>query len=225
MTVSTKTNNPVNIPLGKFPATQPANLSAAGADAVAQTVIDRFNGALTKQDNKSVAALFFKDGYWRDHLCLAWDLYTAKGHDGIASFLDRNRPRALHIEIDRSFDSRRPIACALDGLGNSHGIQFFTTIDLEFGRGRGIVRLAKDDGEWKILTFFTSLLELKGHEEPLNGRRSKGVEHGGRPDRKNWQERREADAEFTDREPSVLIIGMVLHLWLFSLFFFSGGGS
>ncbi|KAL4738358.1 hypothetical protein BDV11DRAFT_216026 [Aspergillus similis] len=207
MTASTITNGPVNVPLGRFPATQPANLSAADADVVAQTVIDRFNGALTKQDDKSVAALFFKDGYWRDHLCLAWDLYTAKGHESIASFLDRTRPRALHVKIDRSSDFRRPTACALDGLGNSYGIQFFTTVELEFGRGRGLVRLAEQDGEWKILTFFTSLLELKGHEEPLNGRRSKGVEHGGRPDRKNWQERREADADFTDREPSVLIIG------------------
>jgi hypothetical protein len=114
----------------------------------------------------------------------------------------------LQLEIDRSSDFRLPVACSLDGLGNSHGIQFFTTIDLEFGRGRGVVRLAQEDGDWKILTFFTSLLELKGHEEPLNGRRSKGVEHGGRPDRKNWQERRVADAKFDEKEPAVLVIGI-----------------
>jgi len=34
------------------------------------------------------------------------------------------------------------------------------------------------------------------------------VEHGGRPDRKNWQERRETDAEFGETEPAVLVIGM-----------------
>lgn len=207
MTVS-QANGPVNVPLGKFPATAPSDLSPSDADSLAQDVVNRVNGALAKRDFKSVASLFFTDGYWRDHLCLSWDLHTAKGRDRIAGFLDANCSRALQLEIDRSSDFRRPVACSLDGLGNSHGIQFFTTIDLEFGRGRGVVRLAQEDGDWKILTFFTSLLELKGHEEPLNGRRSKGVEHGGRPDRKNWQERREADAEFDEKEPAVLVIGM-----------------
>ncbi|OJJ07342.1 hypothetical protein ASPVEDRAFT_177891 [Aspergillus versicolor CBS 583.65] len=206
MTVS-QANGPVNVPVGKFPATAPSGLSPSDADSLAQDVVNRVNDALAKRDFKSVAALFFTDGYWRDHLCLAWDLHTAKGRDSIASFLDANCSRPLQLEIDRSSDFRRPVACSLDGLGNSHGIQFFTTIDLEFGRGRGVVRLAQEDGDWKILTFFTSLLELKGHEEPLNGRRSKGVEHGGRPDRKNWQERRVADAEFDEKEPAVLVIG------------------
>ncbi|BCS28362.1 uncharacterized protein APUU_61410S [Aspergillus puulaauensis] len=206
MTVS-QANGPVNVPLGKFPATAPSNLLPSDADALAQGVVNRVNDALAKRDFKAVAALFFTDGYWRDHLCLSWDLHTAKGRDSIASFLDANCSRSLQLDIDRSSDFRRPVACALDGLGNSHGIQFFTTIDLECGRGRGVVRLAQEDGEWKILTFFASLLELKGHEEPLNGRRSKGVEHGGRPDRKNWQERRETDAEFGETEPAVLVIG------------------
>lgn len=208
MTVS-QANGPVNVPLGNFPAAAPSSLSPSDVDSVAQGLVDRFNDALAKRDFKAVASLFFTDGYWRDHLCLSWDLHTEKGRDSIASFLDANCNRSLQVDIDRSSDFRRPVACSLDGLGNSHGIQFFTTIDLELGRGRGVVRLAQQDGDWRILTFFTSLLELKGHEEPLNGRRSKGVEHGGRPDRKNWQERREADAEFGEKEPAVLVIGML----------------
>ncbi|KAL4922095.1 hypothetical protein BDW62DRAFT_197331 [Aspergillus aurantiobrunneus] len=198
---------PVNVPLGAFPATAPSNLSPTEVDALAQDIVNRFDEALAIGDFTSVAVLFFTNGYWRDHLCLSWDLATTKGQDGIAAFLKKHDHRALRVDIDGSSDVRRPTACALDGLGNSHGIQFFTTLDLEFGRGRGIVRLAETEGEWKILTFFTSLLELKGHEEPVHGRRSKGVEHGGRPDRKNWQEIREADAEFQGKDPAVLIIG------------------
>ncbi|KAL4925273.1 uncharacterized protein BDV17DRAFT_300433 [Aspergillus undulatus] len=196
----------VNIPLGTFPATAPSNLSAEDAEVVAQDVVNGFNDAFAKRDSKTVAGLFLADGYWRDHLCLQWDLHTAKGRDNIALFLNCHY-RALKIELDRSSEFRRPTACALDGLGNSYGIQFFTTIDLEFGRGRGIVRLVEENGDWKILTFFTSLVELKGHEEPLNGRRSKGVEHGGRPDRKNWQDRRNTEAGFNEKGPAVLIIG------------------
>ncbi|KAL3476688.1 hypothetical protein BJX99DRAFT_270341 [Aspergillus californicus] len=197
---------PVNVPVGIFPATPPSNLSASDADTIAQAVIDRFNDALSQQGFKSVASLFLDNGYWRDHLCLSWDLQTNKGRDEITAFLENNY-HSLSVDIDRSSAFRRPTACALDGLGNSHGIQFFTTIDLEFGRGQGVVRLTEEDGRWKILTFFTSLLELKGYEEPVFGRRTKGVEQGGRPDRKNWKERREGEADFNDKEPTVLIIG------------------
>ncbi|KAL3446397.1 hypothetical protein BJX65DRAFT_318847 [Aspergillus insuetus] len=207
MTVSIQDQGPVNVPVGKFPATSPSNLSSADADAVAQGVVDRLNQAVSKGDFQSVASLFYSTGYWRDHLCLAWNLKTVKSPEDIATFLQSSKNGPFQVEIDRSSAFRQPTACALDGLGNSHGIQFFAAITLEFGKGRGIVRLVEENGQWKILTLFTSLVELKGHEEPLNGRRSKGVEHGGRPDRKNWKERREEDANFTDREPAVLIIG------------------
>ncbi|KAL2807921.1 hypothetical protein BJX63DRAFT_439784 [Aspergillus granulosus] len=186
MTIFIQNQGPVNVPVGKFPATLPSNLSVSDADVIAQGVIDRLNQAVAKGDFKSVASLFYSIGY---------------------CFLEISKHGPFQVEVDRSSAFRQPTACALDGLGNSHGIQFFTTIVLGFGKGRGIIRLVEESGQWKILTLFTSLVELNGHEEPLNGRRSKGVEHGGRPDRKNWQERREEDAEFNNKEPAVLIIG------------------
>ncbi|KAL4960112.1 flavin-containing monooxygenase, partial [Aspergillus stella-maris] len=196
----------INLPLGRFPATRPSETSSAEAHKIAQDIITRFNEGIAKHDSKAVAGLFLDDGYWRDHLCLDWDVHTAKGQEDIASYLG-SHPRALSVGIDRSTDFRSPTACALDGLGNCHGVQFFITVNFEFGTGRGIVRLTNETGEWKIFTFFTSLAELKGHEEPMNGRRSKGVEHGGKPDRKNWKDRRVADASFEEKEPAVLIIG------------------
>ncbi|KAL5333980.1 hypothetical protein BJX70DRAFT_379440 [Aspergillus crustosus] len=208
MTVSAKSKgSPLNVPVGKFPATSPSNLSPEEADAVAQSVVDRLNQTLSKQDYQAAAGLFFTDGYFRDHLSLSWDLHTAKGRDGIATFFTTHSPGTLHVEIDRSTAFRSPTATPLDSLGNSHGVLFFITIDLEVGKGRGVVRLAQENGQWKILTFFSSLVELKGHEEPVYGRRSKGVEHGGKPDRKNWRDRREAEADFNEEDPVVLIIG------------------
>ncbi|KAL4875133.1 hypothetical protein BJY04DRAFT_232898 [Aspergillus karnatakaensis] len=202
-----KPTGPLNVPVGKFPATTPSNLNAEEADGVAQNLIAQFNEAVSQHDYKSLAALFFADGYFRDHLTLSWDLHTAKGRHNIATFLETHSPSAFKVEIDRSSAFRSPVAAPLDALGNSHGVLFFINIDLEVGKGRGVVRLAQEEGQWKILTFFTSLVELKGHEEPAYGRRSKGVEHGGKPDRKNWRERREAEAEFNEKEPAVLIIG------------------
>lgn len=49
--------------------------------------------------------------------------------------------------------------------------------------------------------------ELKGHEETTYGRRPEGVAHGFNPGRKNWLERRVAEANFEDSEPTVLILG------------------
>ena len=57
-----------------------------------------------------------------------------------------------------------------------------------------------------------SMRELKGHEDAVFGRRPQGVDHGGKPGRKNWQDRRAADADFEESEPVVLIVGTRTHV-------------
>jgi len=196
----------VNIPVGKWPAT--ADDTSVDANGIATKVVNEFNQALEKKDYKAVANLFVEDGYWRDHLALSWDLRTLKGREKIASFLNEGC-RLTKIEIDTTSDLRAPQVAPLDGTGDVKGIQFFVNFTTEIGAGQGVARLAERDGQWKVWTLFTSLRELAGHEEPTNHRRTKGVEHGGKPDRKNWLERRKADADFEDSDPAVLIIGMV----------------
>lgn len=70
-----------------------------------------------------------------------------------------------------------------------------------------ISKLADVDGHWKFFTVFTTLQELKGHEEHTYSRRPTGVAYGEQIGRMNWQERREASIEFKDCEPSVLVRG------------------
>jgi putative flavoprotein involved in K+ transport len=55
----------------------------------------------------------------------------------------------------------------------------------------------------------TTLLELKGHEEPQGTRRPMGAEHGAQPGRLSWLERRQQEeAAFgTTTQPYVLIVG------------------
>ncbi|MEV6490051.1 NAD(P)/FAD-dependent oxidoreductase [Actinoplanes sp. NPDC051633] len=73
------------------------------------------------------------------------------------------------------------------------------------GRGTGHLRLA-EEGAWTLLT---TLRELKGHEEPLAGRRPPGVAHTLTKGRRSWREEREAEAAALgrDRQPYVLVIG------------------
>ena len=61
----------------------------------------------------------------------------------------------------------------------------------------------------KAFTLLTTLDELKGHEEPVNDRRPKGVRHGAFRDRVTWAESRVREATELGYtvQPEVLIIG------------------
>lgn len=131
-----------------------------------------------------------------------------KGRDKISDFLVDGCP-LTQIEIDKSTPYRSPQFGAFDGTGDVKGVQFFFNFTSKTGVGQGLARLAEKDGQWKIFTFFTTLRDIKGHEEATYHRRPKGVEHGGKPDRKNWQERRTAAINFQGKEPTVLIVGML----------------
>ncbi|KAF2473594.1 FAD/NAD(P)-binding domain-containing protein, partial [Lindgomyces ingoldianus] len=196
----------VNIPLGDFPAS--ASTTDVDANAVAQNTTDAINTALQIKDTTKFSSLFLEGkSYYRDHLALTWSLRTLKGRSQIAEYLQASKTPLQSIQIDKSSDFRAPHYGPIDAWGDVNGIQFFITFETGLGKGRGVVNLAEENGEWKIFTMFTALEELKGFEEPTGSRRSKGVEHGGNPERKNWKEKREAEGRFEDMEPKVLIIG------------------
>ncbi|KAI9931159.1 hypothetical protein ASPWEDRAFT_101354 [Aspergillus wentii DTO 134E9] len=193
-----------NIPIGKFPAT--ATSTSIDHEAIASQIVSSVNTALSNNDYNALTALFLEDGFWRDHLCVTWDLRTIKGRENIANFLSASG-QLTHVEIDRSSAFRSPAVAPIDAFGDVTGIQFFINVTTQTGRGDGIVRLAEKDGEWKIYTFFTSLVELKGHEEGVRHRRPKGVQHGEQKDRRNWQEKRTADVNYEGKDPAVLVVG------------------
>jgi hypothetical protein len=194
----------VNIPLAKWPKT--AESTSVEPDVVANKLVESINTSLQREDTKAIAALFLEDGYWRDHLALSWDMHTLKGRDKISSFLAQQHP-LKKVEIDRSTTYRSPQLGAFDGTGDVKGIQFFITFTSDIGSGQGVVRLAEKDSKWQIFTLFTTLRNISGHEEMVNHRRPRGVEHGGKIDRKNWQERRNQEIDFDNKEPVVLVVG------------------
>lgn len=197
----------VNIPVSAWPTT--AQDLSVDADAVATRLINSFNQGITKKDYRGIADLFHEDSYWRDHLALSWDLHTLKGRESIVSQLNKGCP-LTEVNLDKTSTWRSPTLCGFNGTGDIKGIQFYTTLRTESGSGRGIVRLAETEGSWKIWTFYTALMAIKGHEEALNSRRAKGVQHGANPGRKNWLDRRLEEMSFGGSEPDVLIIGELL---------------
>jgi hypothetical protein len=111
--------------------------------------------------------------------------------------------RIKSITIDRSSDFRKPVVTGFDGKGNVKGVQTFLSVESDVGSGMGVVKLLQQDGKLKAFTLFTSMRELKGHEEATCSRRPEGVAHGGQPGRKNWEERRRADENFEDKVDSL----------------------
>ncbi|KAE8163682.1 hypothetical protein BDV40DRAFT_133871 [Aspergillus tamarii] len=193
-----------NVPLGTFPAT--CSSTGIDADKISSEVIRLLNTALGLKQPQEISKLFLEDGYWRDHLVLTWDFRTIKGQENITKFLQDN-PRLLQVEIDRSSAFHAPAVFPIDAFGDVTGIQFFIKVTTNTGNGRGVVRLAEKDGEWKIFTFFTSLLEVNGSDEKINHNRPVGVSHGEHHDRRNWQDRRTADFNYEGKSPTVLIVG------------------
>ncbi|KAI0204251.1 hypothetical protein F4808DRAFT_448905 [Astrocystis sublimbata] len=206
----------VNIKLAQFPS-QTTTKTVDGLDpspsSVASELVGRFNKALEENDYAAISNLFVADGYWRDHLALSWVFRTVQTHPGILDFLQscaksRDGFRLKSIEVDDETGVKGPKAIPIDASGSVSGIQFFIKLTTVIGAGVGLVRLVEEAGQWKIFTLYTRLDELREHEEATYQRRTKGVEHGGKPGRQNWAERRTAEADFdAGSEPAVLVVG------------------
>ncbi|KAJ2974456.1 hypothetical protein NUW58_g8652 [Xylaria curta] len=195
-----------NIPLAPWPTTEAIDGKSTDTTAISSKIIDSFNQSLEKKDYQSVADLFVDNGYWRDQLALTWDLRTAKGKDKIINILQAGH-HLVSVNIDNSSAGGGPQVVDLRYDSSVRGILFFTTVTTQFGSGRGVVRLIQESGKWKIWTFFTMVEKLKGHEEAIGPNRPSGVQHGVQAGRKNWVERRQAESNFENSEPEVLIVG------------------
>lgn len=209
----------VNIAPGEFPSpassTSPpsapdaASAAAAAANKIASSVIAKLNEALANQDVGAISQLFLENGYWRDHLALTWDYHTLAGREKISQFLNTHGVSLTKFEIDTSTPFRTPHFGPIDGgLGQVSGVEFFVKFTSKLGSGEGVARLAEESaGQWKIFLLSTTLFELTGHERRINRLRPKGVTHGGDPGRKNWKEKRDAEINFTNTQPTVIIVG------------------
>ena len=151
--------------------------------------------ALEKGDIASALTLFDEDCYWRDLLTFTWNIKTMEGKAQIEDMLKT------------TLASIQPSNWVIDGEGADGGgvSEAWFTFETAAARGRGLVRLKGD----KCWTLLTTMVELKGFEEPKGDARSKGVEHGVRPGRQSWLEKRqEEEAGFGSRtQPYVLIVG------------------
>jgi len=167
----------------------------------------QFESAIANPAGGELKTLFHPDSHWRDVLALSWDFRTLDGADAILAELKvhagRARPAGFRIDPDRT----APRSVTRAGTQAIEAIFKFETTQ---GRGSGMLRLipdAEDGNALKAWTLLTTLDELKGFEEQLGTARPRGQAYSRDFRGPNWLDLRKANADYTGRDPDVLVVG------------------
>jgi len=167
----------------------------------------QFEDALAKPDEGLLETLFLPESYWRDVLALSWNIQTLNGADAILGELKIHARRAAPSGFAIDPDRRAPRKVMRAGTNAIEAIFKFETA---VGRGSGIIRLIPDAASGNTLkawTLLTELGELKGFEEQLGVARPRGNAYSRDFRGPIWLDLRKSQAEYADRDPTVLVIG------------------
>ncbi|ESW98948.1 FAD-dependent oxidoreductase [Mesorhizobium sp. LSJC265A00] len=145
-------------------------------------LLDRFGAALTAGDIDKAVACFQEDCFWRDLVSFTWNIKTMEGRDQVRDM--------LVSQLAKTNPSNWAIAKGEDATENDGMLDGWISFETSVARGFGHIRLK--DG--KIWTLLTTMVELKGHEEPAGFDRPLGAKHGHGKNRPTWKEEREKEA-------------------------------
>lgn len=180
------------------------------ATAAAETWLDDFDAALASGEAARIAALFAAECHLRDIIAFTWGLRTTSGADAIATRMDGARvevaPRAFALAAGRT-PPRRVSRAGIDTVEAIFG--FATSV----GSCTGVVRLVSEGGEMRAWTLLTILDEIRGHEDPANGKRWRDVDWKRNFGGENWLDRRQRTLAYDDRDPAALVIGAADLAW------------
>lgn len=162
-----------------------------------QAFLDKFGDALEAGDIDAVKNLFLEDCYWRDLVSFTWNIKTLEGTDSIGDM--------LKDQLSSTKPTNWLIAEGEEPTEEDGVITAWLSFETLIGRGYGIMRM-KDD---KIWTLLTTLVEIKGHEEPKGLARPLGAKHGAGKNRATWKEERTKEATELGykTQPYCVIIG------------------
>lgn len=131
---------------------------------VATAWLARYASALSSANVPETVSTFLPHGWLRDIQVFTWDNRSLSGHEKISSYLANTLPlaRISNVLLDTRLHLEPEIISAPSGDGVFAAFTFETPIV----HGRGAVRLFLDsNSEWKALTVYMTVSDLKGHEE------------------------------------------------------------
>ncbi len=163
----------------------------------------KFDTALQSGNHPLLASLFIGDSHWRDLFAFTWTITPSQGADTIAALLltQQAATQARHFAIAQ--DRTAPRRVTRTGLDL---IEAFFQYETAIGRGYGVVRLSAQ-APTQAFQLMTHLHELKGHEEKVGRRRRTGEAYSRNFGGTNWKEQRAASQTYSDRAPTVLVVG------------------
>ena len=161
------------------------------------SVLSRWDDALTKGDTEAAVALFQDECYWRDLVTFTWNIRTMEGKNAIRDML---KTQLGALNPSNWMPAEGEDATEEDGVSTGW-------FNFETGVARGFGHVRVKDG--LIWTLLTSMTELKGHEEPLGIARPFGAKHGAGKFRPSWKEDRDEEARALGQttQPYVVIVG------------------
>ncbi|MEP2028995.1 MAG: NAD(P)/FAD-dependent oxidoreductase [Paracoccaceae bacterium] len=167
------------------------------SDTEMTNLLGALDDALSSGDVETAVNQFQDDCYWRDLVTFTWNIKTMEGKDAIRDM--------LNAQLSGVAPSNWKIAEGETATEDGGIITAWISFETGVARGYGLVR-AKDG---KIWTLLTSMVELKGHEEPLGYERPLGAKHGAGKHRPTWKEEREKEATELgySTQPYTVIIG------------------
>ncbi|MEO3474459.1 NAD(P)/FAD-dependent oxidoreductase [Roseomonas sp. CAU 1739] len=179
-------------------------LTVTATEAPVRAWLADFAAAIEAADATRLAALFAPECHWRDILAFDWDLHTVSGAPAIAERLagglGQVAPRHFALAADRTPPRRVTRA-------GTEAIEAIFTFETAIGPCNGVVRLVNDDGAPRAWTLMTALDEIRGHEDPANGRRWQDVDWKRNFGGENWLDRRKKAVAYAEHDPAVLVVG------------------
>lgn len=119
---------------------------------------------LSSGDLGALGDLFHADSHWRDMLAFQWNFRT---HSGRGRIVDAWREAlASHRVLDVRLEESN--VAVFDRKGYGESVEAFFRFSTPSGHCRGHLRLLEPstgDATWNAWTLFTSLEDIKGHEE------------------------------------------------------------
>jgi cation diffusion facilitator CzcD-associated flavoprotein CzcO len=179
-------------------------LTGQSLHATVEAWLRDFEAALGSAQADRIAALLAGECHWRDILAFTWDIRTCSGAEAIAARLAPTlaaaRPHGLALAAGRT-PPRRLARAGIDC------IEAIFTFHTATGPCTGVVRLVSEDGATRAWTLMTSLDEIRGHEDPAEGKRWQDIDWKRNFGGENWLDRRKRAVAYETRDPAMLVVG------------------
>lgn len=199
---STTEPHVVNLP--QLSCGDAATLSGDDLFTIVESWIRDFDEVLKAGNWNSLQSLIHQEAWMRDLLGLSWDFRTLSGQDKILQYFQQNlRSSGLQNLRLRNSGAFQP---KLKQLPSVEWVEAMFDFETAVGLGSGILRLVKEASDWKLFMISFMLQKLKTFDETTHFNRP----HGGNNslgETVNWQERRQRQTQFLDKDPAVVVIG------------------